>query len=80
MTDCERAIARRRMLLSVPRSDTTGTNRLEAVSFCLLGLDADGLRVRFVDGRGRLLDLSLNPVVAEALRDCITLAKRLPPA
>ncbi len=87
MTSHTLAEARRRMALFVPLNDAAGagTRRMEPVSFSLIEfggefggeLGGEDLVFRLVDAQGDLLDLTLNPVVAGALRDSIALAETL---
>ena len=73
MKDEESAIARQRMMLSVPsrRDEDRQGACMVPVSFSLLDVDEAGLTVRFVDDQGRRLDLHLNSVVASALNQCM---------
>ncbi|MDT1060924.1 hypothetical protein RM190_03575 [Paracoccus sp. CPCC 101403] len=73
MTDSELALAKRRMLLGVPRDEgaSVAVRELSPVSFSVTEIGPDHVRFRLVDDRGLSLDLVLNPVVAAALRDCI---------
>lgn len=79
MTSETLAEARRRMTLCVPRNGDAdaGAGRLAPVSFSLIEFGGERLVFRLVDGQGDLLDLVLNPTVAGALRDCVTLAECL---
>jgi hypothetical protein len=72
------ALARRLMTLLVPAAGgDAGTTRMHVVSFCLLECGPSGMVFRLVDGDGKTLDLCLNPVVVDALHDCLALRDRL---
>ncbi len=62
------------MTLSVPRGSAPLRPAFRPVSFSLIDPEADGQIYRLVDGEGRTMDLALNPVVSQALRDCIDIA------
>lgn len=74
MTSDDLSAARRRMTLSVPRGSAPSRPAFRPVSFSLIDPDPNRQVFRLVDGSGQTFDLALNPVVSQALRDCIDIA------